>query len=42
MRDLETIDAELRLVSRPWRVARAMNHTASTVHIGELVDERIS
>ena len=41
MRDLETIDAELRLVLRAWRVARVLNDKIpSTAHIEELLDER--
>ena len=41
MRDLETIDAELRLVSRAWRAARHMSGcTPITAHIDALLDER--
>jgi hypothetical protein len=40
MRDIETIDAELRLVARAWRVAGEMNCTTSTAHIDALLDER--
>jgi hypothetical protein len=41
MRDIETIDSELRLVSRAFRAAREMNRSSpSTVHIDELLDER--
>jgi hypothetical protein len=40
MRDIETIDAELRLAARAWRVAGAMNCTPSTAHIDALLDER--
>jgi integrase len=42
VRDIETIDAELRLVSRARRVARAIGSTTSTVHIDELLDERLA
>ncbi len=42
MRDIEAIDADLRLVSRAWRVARHMSGcTPSTVHIDELLDARL-
>ena len=37
MRDIETIDGELRLLARAWRVAAEMNCTA---HIDVLLDER--
>jgi hypothetical protein len=41
VRDIETIDAELRLVVRAWRVARVVSdRIPSTVHIDELLDER--
>jgi hypothetical protein len=41
MRDLETINAELRLVSRAWRAARHMSScTPITAHIDALLDER--
>jgi hypothetical protein len=41
MRDIETIDAELRLVARAWRVARHMSGcTPSTALIDQLLDER--
>ena len=41
MHDIETIDAELRLLSRAWRVARELcDRMPSTVHIDELLDER--
>lgn len=40
MRDIETIDRELRLVARAWRVARYVGYTPSTAHIDELLDER--
>ena len=41
MRDIETIDAELRLLVRAWRVARVLSdRIPSTAHIDELLDER--
>ena len=41
VRDLETIDAELRLVVGAWRLARVLNdRTPSTADIDELLDER--
>ena len=41
MRDIETIDAELRLIVRAWRVARLVSdRIPSAVHIDELLDER--
>jgi hypothetical protein len=41
MRDIDTIDAELRLLSRAWRVARQLSGcTPSTVLIDQLLDER--
>ncbi len=41
MRDIETIDGELRLLFRAWHVARVLTRrTPSTVHIDELLDER--
>jgi hypothetical protein len=40
MRDIETIDGELRLLARAWRVAAEMNCTPSTAHIDVLLDER--
>jgi hypothetical protein len=41
VRDVETIDAELRLVVRAWRIARVLNdRIPSTAHIDELLDER--
>jgi hypothetical protein len=42
MRDIETIDAELRLLARAWRVAGEMNCRPSTAHIDVLLDERAS
>jgi hypothetical protein len=40
VRDIETIDGELRLVARAWRLARDLGCRPSTVHIDELLDER--
>ena len=41
VRDIETIDAELRLIVRAWRVARVVSdRIPSTAHIDELLDER--
>ena len=41
MRDIETIDAELRLIVRAWRLARLVSDKVpSTAHIDELLDER--
>jgi hypothetical protein len=40
MRDTETIDSELRLLSRAWRVARQLGCTPTTAHIDGLLDER--
>ena len=41
MRDIETIDGELRLIVRAWRVARLVSdRIPSTAHIDELLDER--
>ena len=41
MRDIETIDAELRRLVRAWRVARLVSdQIPSTAHIDELLDER--
>ena len=41
MRDIETIDAELRLIVRALRVARVVgDRIPSTAHIDELLDER--
>ena len=40
MPDIETIDAELRLLARAWRVARELTgRTQSTAHIDELLEE---
>jgi hypothetical protein len=41
VRDIETIDTELRLLVRAWRVARVLNdRIPSSAHIDELLDER--
>jgi len=40
MRNIEAIDAELRMLSRAWRVAREMGCTPNTVFIDTLLDER--
>jgi hypothetical protein len=41
VRDVETIDAELRLVVGAWRLARVLNdRIPSTARIDELLDER--
>jgi hypothetical protein len=41
VRDIETIDAELRLIVRAWRVAPVVSdRLPSTAHIDELLDER--
>jgi hypothetical protein len=40
MLDLKTIDADLRLVTRAWRVARQLGYTPSTAHIDDLLAER--
>jgi hypothetical protein len=41
VRDIETIDGELRLLSRVWRLARELcDRMPSTAHIDELLDER--
>lgn len=41
MRDIETIDRELRLLARAWRVARELcTYPPSIAHIDELLDER--
>ena len=41
MRDIETIDGELRLLARAWRVAHELcDQMPSTAHIDELLDER--
>jgi hypothetical protein len=41
MRDIETIDHELRLLARAWRVAREVcAYPPSIAHIDGLLDER--
>ena len=41
MRDMENIDAELRLLARAWRAARELcDRMPSIAHIDELLDER--
>ena len=41
VRDIETIDAELRLLVRAWRVARVLSdRIPSTAQIDELLEER--
>lgn len=41
MRDIEAIDADLRLISRAWQTARVLSDRApSTAHIDALLDER--
>ena len=41
MRDIETIDAELRLSVRAWRVARVVSdRIPSSADVDELLDER--
>ena len=41
MRDIETIDRELRLLARAWRVARELcTNPPSIAHNDELLDER--
>jgi hypothetical protein len=41
VRDIETIDAELRLLAGEWRLARVLSdRIPSTAHIDELLDER--
>jgi hypothetical protein len=41
MRDIETIDADLRFVSRAWRVARVLcEKMPNTALIDQLLDER--
>jgi hypothetical protein len=40
MRDIETIDGEVRPLSRAWRVARHMGCTPRASHIDALLDER--
>jgi len=40
MRSIETIEAELRLQCRAWRVAREFGCSPSTAQIDALLDER--
>lgn len=41
VRDIENIDAELRLLARAWRASRELcDRMPSTAHIDELLDER--
>jgi hypothetical protein len=41
MRNIDTIDGELRLLARAWHVARELTgRTPSTAHLDELLDER--
>ncbi|HWF30276.1 MAG TPA: hypothetical protein VG327_18225 [Mycobacterium sp.] len=40
MCNIETIDAELRLLWRAWRVAREMGYAPNTAFIDALLDER--
>ena len=41
MRDIETIDGELRLLSRAWRIARVLcDPMPGTALIDRLLDER--
>jgi hypothetical protein len=40
MRDIDTIDGELRLLVRVWRVARHISCAPTTGHIDALLDER--
>ena len=41
IRDIETIDGELRLVARAWRIARVLSdRMPSTALIDQLLDER--
>jgi len=42
MCNIETIDAELRLLWRAWRVAREMGCAPNTAFIDALLDERAS
>ncbi len=43
VRDMETIDAELRLIVRAWRVDRVLSdRMPSTALIDQLLDERAS
>jgi len=40
MRDIETIDGELRIAARAWREAREMGSAPFTTLIDLLLDER--
>jgi hypothetical protein len=40
MCNIETIDAELRLLWRAWRVARETGYAPNTAFIDALLDER--
>lgn len=40
MRDIETIDCELRLLPGAWRVARHMGCSPRNVRTDQLLDER--
>ena len=41
MRDIETIDGELRLLFRAWHVAHVLSgRTPSTVHMERLLEDR--
>ena len=42
MRSIESIDAELRLLSRAWAVACEFGCSPSTVQIDALLDERLA
>ncbi|BBZ38322.1 hypothetical protein [Mycobacterium conspicuum] len=41
MRDIETIDRELRMQARAWSVAREFGVRTTTADIDRLLDERI-
>jgi hypothetical protein len=40
MRDIETIDCELRMLARAWSVARGFGVETSIADIDQLLDER--
>ncbi len=40
VRDIEIIDAELRLLARAWRCRELCDRTPSTALIDQLLDER--
>jgi len=42
IRSIESIDAELRLLSRAWAVAREFGCSPSTAQIDALLDERLA